>query len=554
MANTLSKVAIDIVTEFKGAQNIKKAESSLSGLDAAVNKLGKRLAATFGAAELAKFGKDAVQAFAADQASAASLAKTLQNVGQGFADVGVERFIKSTETSTGVLDEKLRPAMETLVRATGDANKAQDLLTTSLDVAQGSGKDLATVSAALGKAYLGQTTALSKLGVGLTSAQLKGKSFADIQKQLNKLFGGQAADFANTYAGKIQKIGTAWENVKETIGKGLVDAFGTLSKNGSIDNFTHAMDTVAQDIAFTVKGLGDILAGIDSINSKIGKKTGFNLFGSIKNALGFAFGTSELDTLRKKSQASTGASTGSIPYAGGFMTSSQYQDYLKAQKTEKDRLAALNVEKNKQLKLDTAIAMLKKSMAIFDLQKIQIAAALQNKKLTADEENRLKLMQAQADLQQAIDDKNTAALDPLMQKIKDLQDQIAAISKLSAGNPFAEMLAGATAAGIATVALLNSIESRLPKAMVGLSSEAKAAIDESRLNPNSVPASPTSTGLTDAQLSQIYDPTVNVHVTLDGQVVANAVTNTVTSNQQTNSQAGVQPFWARNNVPNAGQW
>ena len=110
MANTLSKVAIDIVTEFKGAQNIKKAESSLSGLDAAVSKLGKRLAATFGAAELAKFGKDAVQAFAADQASAASLAKTLQNVGQGFADTGVEAFIKKIETSTGVLDEKLRPA------------------------------------------------------------------------------------------------------------------------------------------------------------------------------------------------------------------------------------------------------------------------------------------------------------------------------------------------------------------------------------------------------------------------------------------------------------
>ena len=527
MANTLSKVAIDIVTEFKGAQNIKKAESSLSGLDAAVSKLGKRLAATFGAAELAKFGKDAVQAFAADQASAASLAKTLQNVGQGFADTGVEAFIKKTETSTGVLDEKLRPAMETLVRATGDANKAQDLLTTSLDVAQGSGKDLATVSAALGKAYLGQTTALSKLGVGLTSAQLKGKSFADIQKQLNKLFGGQAADFANTYAGKIQKIGTAWENVKETIGKGLVDAFGTLSKNGSIDNFTHAMDTVAQDIAFTVKGLGDILAGIDSINSKVGKKTGFNLFGSIKNALGFAFGTSELDTLRKKSQASTGASTGSIPYAGGFMTSSQYQDYLKAQKTEKDRLAALNVEKNKQLKLDTAIAMLKKSQAVFDQQKIQIAAALANSKLTADEKARLQLMQTQADLQQAIDDKNSTVLDGLMNKIQALQDSLTNLQKTTIANPFQAATEGAIA---------------MQSALYGLNAQLQASRGVNGLggaydlsNYASVPLAGSGTAAT------------TVNVTVQGSVISSGdLVSAVQQGIVNNTAGGAPSNYARN--------
>lgn len=509
--SSLSKVAIDIVTQYKGANEVKKAQSSLSGLDSAIHKLGKTLAATFGTAAIAKFGKDSVQAFAADQAAASSLAKTLKNVGQGFSDTRVENFIKATETSTGVLDEKLRPAMETLVRATRDANKAQDLLSLSLDVAQGSGKDLATVSAALGKAYLGQTTALSKLGVGLTSAQLKGKSFADIQTQLNSLFGGQAADFAQTYAGKIQKIGTAWDNVKETVGKGLIDAFTSLSQSTSIDSFTKQMQDTATAVADIARGIGDVGAAIKNLPGLgvLGKLASF----SFKNGiLGYLMNRGKKDRLTAEDLAISAASQ--ISGRGAGFTANQtmaktiaeYNAAIAAQ-------AKANAEKAKQLKLDTAIAMLKKSMAVFDQQRIQIAAALQNKKLTADEENRLKLMQAQADLQQAIDDKNTAALDPLMQKIKDLQDQIAAISKLSAGNPFAEMLAGATAAGIATVALLNSIESRLPKAMVGLSSEAAAVIGESRINANSVPSAP-SLGQTNGGTGTNGTPPQKVEVTV----------------------------------------
>ena len=443
MANTLSKVAIDIVTEFKGAQNLKKAQTELNGLDAAVNKLGKRLAATFGAAEILKFGKDSVAAFAADQASATSLAKTLKNVGQGFADLRVEKFIKNTETATGVVDEKLRPAFETLVRATGDYTKAQDLLTLSLDVAQGSGKDLATVSSALGKAYLGQTTALSKLGVGLTAAQLKGKSFADIQKQLKQLFGGQAAAFADTYAGKIQKIGTAWDNVKETIGKGLIDAFTKLSQNTSIDSFTTQMQTTATAVA-------DIARGISDIGTSIRNLPALGLLGTLASTaykysfLGYLQSRGAKDRTAAENLAASAASQISTRGAGRLANETM-ADTIKKQKEEAANLAKSNAEKAKQLKLESAIAYLKKSMAIFDMQKIQIAAALQNKKLTADEENRLKLMQAQADLQQAIDDKNVAALDPLMQKIADLNKAIQDLSKLSIGNPFQAATNGAIA-------------------------------------------------------------------------------------------------------------
>lgn len=441
--NTTSKVAIDIVTQYKGANDVKKAQNSLSGLDLAVAKLGKRLAATFAADQLYKFGKSAVQAFAADQAAATSLAKTLKNVGQQFSDTRVEKFIKATETSTGVLDDKLRPAFETLIRATKDANKAQDLLTLSLDVAQGSGKDLATVSSALGKAYLGQNTALTKLGVGLTSAQLKGKSFVDIQKQLNSLFGGQAAAFAETYAGKIQKLGTAWDNVKETIGKGLIDAFTTLAQNQSVDSFTKQMQGIATAVADIARGIGDVGKALNNLPGLgiLGKLASFSFKNSI---LGYLMSRGAADRKAAEDLANQAASSISTRGAGRMANESSTQT-IAAQNASTTALAKSNAEKAKQLKLDAAIAMLKKSMAVFDQQKIQVAAALQNKKLTEDEKTRLALMQTQADLQQAIDDKNTTILDGLMTKIQSLQSSLTNLQKISVGNPFQSAIDGAIA-------------------------------------------------------------------------------------------------------------
>ena len=546
-----TNINVKILAEMLGVPSLNKGAKAVSGLETGFKKLAAAIGIGLGTAEIVKFGKDSLAAFTADEKAAAVLAQTLKNVNQGFADTSIEKFITNTSLATGILKNDLRDAFDSLVRQTHNAATAQDLLNTAINVSAGSGKDLGTVAASLAKAYGGQTQAIARLNVGLTKADLTGKSFAEIQTKLNKLFAGQAAIAADTYAGKIKRMNAVFEESKVIIGKGMVDAFTSLSQNGSLDNFTQSMQNSAQYVADILVGLGQIGGKLNSLNN-----------GKSVNWLSDILAFSPLKLLQQsgaktrtaaENLAAQAASSISTRGAGRLANQTMAQT-IADQNAATAALAKANAEKAKQLKLDTAIAMLKKSMAIFDQQKIEIAAALQNKKLTADEENRLKLMQAQADLQQAIDDKNTAALDPLMQKIKDLQDQIASISKLSAGNPFAEMLAGATAAGIATVALLNSIESRLPKAMVGLSSEAAAAIGESRVNANSVPASPTSTGLTDAQLSQIYDPTVNVHVTLDGQVVANAVTNTITSNQQTNSQAGVQPFWARNNVPNAGQW
>jgi protein translocase SecG subunit len=100
--------------------------------------------------------------------------------------------------ATGVADDALRPALARLVISTGNTAKAQDLLSLALDASTATGKPLETVANALGKAYDGNTTALGKLGLGLSSAELKSMSFEQVQARLSDLFGG---GISSTYGG-----------------------------------------------------------------------------------------------------------------------------------------------------------------------------------------------------------------------------------------------------------------------------------------------------------------------------------------------------------------
>lgn len=88
----------------------------------------------------------------------------------------ISNFVDQTSLATGVADDQLRPALAGLVRYTGDATKAQELLTLSLDASAATGKDLSAVSTAIGKAYDGNFTALKSWGYRLTKTLLKPKT------------------------------------------------------------------------------------------------------------------------------------------------------------------------------------------------------------------------------------------------------------------------------------------------------------------------------------------------------------------------------------------
>ena len=171
-----------------------------------------------------KIGIDAVKAAVEDEKAQKSLAITLKNTTKATdAQVkAVEDFIDKTARATGVADDQLRPSLDRLLRSTQDITKAQKLQTLALDISAGTGKDLATVTEALGKAYDGNLGALKRIGVPLDENIIKTKDFDAATKALSETFAGQADAAAETFAGRMARIKIAIDEAKEQLGQALL--------------------------------------------------------------------------------------------------------------------------------------------------------------------------------------------------------------------------------------------------------------------------------------------------------------------------------------------
>lgn len=201
---------------------------------------------------------DMAKAAAEDQKSVASLAKTMENLGLAGEKSGIEKFIQSTMLATGVADDQLRPAMSSLLLATGDAAKAQSALALALDISASTGRDLQSVSLGLAKGWSGSTTALARLGVGLDKALLKSGDMVAVTEALTTKFGGQAATAAATYAGQIQRVQTAAAEAQETVGYELLRAAEDVSKAfGGTDGLVGSITAAGERLADFVAGVGD---------------------------------------------------------------------------------------------------------------------------------------------------------------------------------------------------------------------------------------------------------------------------------------------------------
>lgn len=195
-----------------------------------IEKFGKAAAAAFAVAAVAaagyatKLAIDGVKAAIEDEQAQLRLASALKSAtGATQAQVkATEDFISKTQLATGVTDTDLRGAMQRLAVSTKDTTKSQQLLSLALDVSKGTGKDLASVSEALAKAYEGQDTKLARLGIGLSQADLKTMNFEQTTKRLSDLYGGAAARNAETFQGRIDRLKQAFEEGKESLGQALL--------------------------------------------------------------------------------------------------------------------------------------------------------------------------------------------------------------------------------------------------------------------------------------------------------------------------------------------
>jgi len=262
----MAELRIPIIGEFKGKKAFDQAGKSTSKLEKGVKKLGGVLAATFGAQQLLKFAKNAAKAFIDDEKAASQLAVAVKNLGLAFETPRIEQFISQLSRASGVTDDQLRPSMQKLLQTTGSVAKSTELLTQALDISRGSGVDFETVVSDLSAAYVGQTRGLRKYSLGLSQAELKTMSFADVQEKLAKQFTGANAAYLETYAGKLSILSTAAGEASEIIGKGLMDSLSILAGEGNtIQPLADSMEMLATEISSVITGLATMIAEIKKI-------------------------------------------------------------------------------------------------------------------------------------------------------------------------------------------------------------------------------------------------------------------------------------------------
>ena len=421
MSTSKASIYYDIITEYNG-KGAKTAATSFGSLDSLGKKLAKTLATTFSVAAVEEFARKSVQAFAKEDAALKVLGQTLGNIGLGFKAVEVNSFITKLAESTGVMKETLFPAFETLIRYTGDVTKAQDLLKLSLDVSAGTGKDTAAVALALGKAYGGNTTALGRLGAGLTKAQLSSKNFLLVQDALTALFKGDAAVAADSFQGKINKLKVAFTEFQVQIGEGLVTSLTTLGNNHSIDGLTSQMDKLGT-------ATKEVLVGFSSLVSKLTNSGVGSVIGKIGRflSLGLQEDIQAFRDLGKKTMANP-FSAYINPMDAVVQRKAEIDAANKVLAAKKAELAAqqkILQSKKDAAALEKANAALKLANSVFDMSQIEIVAALQ-RNVSDDQALRL-------NLQLALLTQNADAAAKLTQEL--LSTQIAALLVQQA-NPF----------------------------------------------------------------------------------------------------------------------
>lgn len=395
-------VRIDIAAEFTGKKAFANAEKSTSKLEGSIKSLGKQLALALSAKAVYDFGKAAVKAFAEDEKSAAILANTMKNLGLEFQNPAVETFIAKLSAATGEVDDNLRPAMQKLLQVTGSVMRSQELLSLALDVAAGSGQSLDTVVSDLAAAMAGNTKGIRKYALGLTAAELKTMSFESLVSKLSNTFEGSAAKAAETFAGQLKILTTAAGEAQEVIGSGLVEAFNILlGKSGGLVTVTDQMAKLADNIKNLTVGIAlfiDKLKQIPILGQLI---SGF--FSNLGDILRTVVPMLDpflriLEYFINLGKTKTGTFQVGMSVTGASDYYTKQQDAIN--KAEKDaearRLAALKAAAATKAKLDKAAnnknLANQKAAATFDLNKIQIAAAL---KATYDKDERLRLLAMQ---------------------------------------------------------------------------------------------------------------------------------------------------------------
>jgi len=513
MANT--DLAIKIATTLD-ATGLNKADKAVNKFNRTVGRLGRNLGLALGTTAIIAYGRASVKAFAADEAAAKRLSTAVDNLGLSLSQSRVTSFVKDLEASSAIADDVLRPALQALLTTTGSLTKSQELLSNAIQISRASGIDLATVSEDLAKGFVGVTRGLRKYNTGLTQAELKSKSFNEILGIMLARSAGAAEEYLTTTSYKMEVLALAAGNAQETIGEGLVDALARVGGGTEASDAAKSIDNLANSTSNLIKFLGSAIGLVNKFRKSY---TNFLAGGDVDTLMAGKQPT----TNRSKSPAGTAARTAQqrLAEAAAAKRAKELEALTKKQVASSK---ALTAEQKKQ-------TALKKAGSIFDLEQIQIIAALKGN-LSKEDELRLKA-------QLALLNGNEVVATALTKQILMAQDQTGNLYKLflalpDARNPFAylegylDMLAGKAAAVLsAPAAVMAAAVTGAPSVSQGSSIYVGGTkVDIPATNVSNTPFPRTQPGdFRRAEEASNFTGPIQVTVQIDGKAIASSLQN-----------------------------
>jgi hypothetical protein len=358
-------IKYSIITAYSN-KGVAAAEKGLAKLSKSFKKTSLARKLTFAAmgASFVALAKSSAQAAIADEKSIKVLAFTLDNLGRSFQQVPIENFIDRLSRSSGVADQEIRPAFGQLITVTNDLAKSYEALALATDIAAVTGDDFNVITDALSKGFAGQTMALKKLIPGLDQAALKTGDMATLMEQLNKTFGGASKNNITTYAGQLAILKISAGKALENIGKGLISFLKGFTKTNSITDLGLAIEDLGTKIGDIFRGLPIYIKTFFASTDKAFQDSWFGR--NVLLPLITALGKGLSDAADAASAA--GKRIRALETAGGW-----------GRLFDTTVIKKFNKETNKSTEAMKKAAANAKLQKMFDIDAIQIEAALKGK-------------------------------------------------------------------------------------------------------------------------------------------------------------------------------
>ncbi len=266
-------------------QDVAQAQKSIQGFARSTESAFKSLGTIAAMGGLTLGMGQAITAFMDAEKASMKMAVAMKNQGDytKAAMADMQEYAVSIQRTTASEDDAVLSVManlKTYGMMNEEVKKSTQAVLNLTAAKQDEGMTIERASELIGKAYMGETTALKRVGIVIDENIPKTEAYAKVMEQIQGRFGGAAAAELETYAGQWKKIKNEFSDVAEVLGLVLLKsieavAFGSNIMAVGFYTALEGMSKAAASLETNVKKpIDDFLYGIGEGIDKLLDKAG----------------------------------------------------------------------------------------------------------------------------------------------------------------------------------------------------------------------------------------------------------------------------------------